>query len=330
MIDTPTVFILGAGASKPYMYPTGRELRKYIFTTMPNVIGDYLYEGDNPHKMNIREKHIRTARKMADIFFNSSTSSIDLFLARNPDYDHIGKLSILTSIFEAEKKSSFCEASAIPEQDWYFYLFHRMTNTLINPEDYAIFGKNNVSFITFNYDRSLEHYLFESFINSFHTTYSKRPPIIDEIMPFEIIHVYGQVAPLEWQVERGGLEYGIDYRLFAEPLADNIRVIYNRADEKQIERAGELIRNTKRIFFLGFGFAEENLKVLGLPGNLNIEHEIYGTAFGMTNKEIGKLKDEIYNGMGGNKPTVYEVIIAAKNKTKLERMHCLELLREYL
>ena len=34
MIETPTLFVLGAGASKPYGYPTGPELRSEIVPTL--------------------------------------------------------------------------------------------------------------------------------------------------------------------------------------------------------------------------------------------------------------------------------------------------------
>ena len=36
MITHPTVFILGAGASKPYGFPTGKELRVQIITEFVN------------------------------------------------------------------------------------------------------------------------------------------------------------------------------------------------------------------------------------------------------------------------------------------------------
>ena len=35
MIERKTLFVLGAGASKPYNYPTGRELKTYIVRSFP-------------------------------------------------------------------------------------------------------------------------------------------------------------------------------------------------------------------------------------------------------------------------------------------------------
>lgn len=335
MIDTPTVFILGAGASKPYGYPTGKKLREYICNTMPNVIEIYLYRGENSLNNNETNYTIKRAQKLAEVFSSSSTSSIDLFLSRNTDFEAIGKLAIIVSMFEAEAKSGFNEASENPEQDWYFYLYNRMTSTLTSPDDLDSYKRNKVTFVTFNYDRSLEHYFNESFYNSFYDSISSSPPLETDVFPFEIIHVYGQFAPLPWQVERGGHLYGIDrannaYKVLAKSLTDNIGVIYDRTDDDITDKAKNIISEAKRVFFLGFGFAEENLELLGLPGNLNLEHEIYGTAFGMTDKEIGKLKDLIFNGMGGNKPTIYKEIRQAKNNIKIEKTDCLQLIRKYL
>lgn len=335
MITTSTVFILGAGASKPYGYPTGRKLREYICNTMPSDVETYLYRGKNSLKNNETDSTIKRAEKLAEIFSLSSTSSIDLFLSRNTSFEAIGKLAIIVSMFEAEAKSGFNEASKKPEQDWYFYLYNRMTGALTSPDDLDRYKRNKVTFITFNYDRSLEHYFNESFYHSFYDSFSNRPPYITDIFPFEIIHVYGEFAPLTWQVERGGYKYGLnraenDNKVLAEGLTDNIRVIYDRTDDDITDNAKKIISKAKRVFFLGFGFAEENLKVLGLPGNLSFGQEIYGTAFGMTDKEIGELKDLIYNGMGGNRSTIYEEIRQAKENIKIEKKDCLNLIREYL
>ena len=42
MIETPTVLILGAGASKPYGYPIGSELKSRIISSLKGMV-----EADN-------------------------------------------------------------------------------------------------------------------------------------------------------------------------------------------------------------------------------------------------------------------------------------------
>lgn len=332
MIDQDTVFILGAGASKNYGYPTGLELRRLISEKFPKIVGAYLYVGQDNQKMAKSSLTLKRARELAIVFSKSATQSIDLFLARNPEYEDIGKMSIIVSIFEAEFGSGFNESSISPERDWYFYLFNRLTDELTKPDDFKRYADNKVKFITFNYDRSLEHYLYDSFYHSYYSKMFEQPAKHEDVMPFEIIHIYGKVAPLPWQDNKNGLGYGLnrkdkEHRLVVEELTENIRVIYSRVDDS-IERAKEIIKNTNRLFFVGFGFAKENLEVLGLPANMNVEQEIYGTALGMTDREIDKLKKLIYYRISGNRPTINMDI--QMDKIKIEKMDCRQLIREYL
>ncbi len=328
MIETETLFILGAGASTPYGYPTGKELRKYICKQLPSSIGNYIRHGDHPQIQVGKEKLMEELDVFTDVFFKSSTFSIDLFLARNPSYEHIGKISIIASILEKEKQSGFREDSIFPDRDWYSYLYHRMTQTLTDPEYFQQYEKNKVSFITFNYDRSLEHFLYESLINSFKDKIGNRPLSKNDILPFEVVHVYGKIAPLHWQSDNH-LEYGCDLKIDAEQYTDNIGVIYSRADEKAILKAVNLIKKAERIFFLGFGFADENLGVLDLPSILDMEKKLYGTAIGMTEREKRRIENLIRKGMVGDKPGLGDTRLA-RAKVKIENMDCLKLLQEYL
>ncbi|MCJ7813396.1 hypothetical protein MUP95_08810 [bacterium] len=130
MIETPTVFILGAGSSKPYGYPTGSDLRKKIcnkdaflseFNNIINQRGSAYYN---------REKLRIDAENLQERFLKSSTQSIDLFLSRNENLKEIGKIAITTMVLRCELGSKFREDIEKPDQDWYSYLFHRMTSKI--------------------------------------------------------------------------------------------------------------------------------------------------------------------------------------------------------
>ena len=97
----------------------------------------------------------------ASRFRKSSNKSIDLFLARNPSLVTVGKLAISLEILKSEIASKFREEIDNPALDWYSYLFDRFTDTFLDKDKFTI-SDNKVSFITFNYDRSLEHFLIES------------------------------------------------------------------------------------------------------------------------------------------------------------------------
>lgn len=166
MITTDTVFILGAGASNLYGYPTGEELREVILNKFcsSGEIKNILYNS----KIIMDFMDLDEFRAA---FFKSSTPSIDLFLARNNQFSELGKIAIVSSILDAENNSIFREDihKNRRNQDWYKYLFSRMVESLIKPNSYRDFGDNQVTFITFNYDRSLEHYLHESLSHLFYS-----------------------------------------------------------------------------------------------------------------------------------------------------------------
>jgi hypothetical protein len=109
MIKEKTVFILGAGDSCPYGYPDGRGLRQKICSKFVNDSTEYFNaqgEREGQHFAAI-EKH--EVEQFAETFHKSSTRSIDLFLARNPEFKLMGKWAIIFRILTAEQTSQFRE-----------------------------------------------------------------------------------------------------------------------------------------------------------------------------------------------------------------------------
>lgn len=309
MINDDILFILGAGASKPYGYPTGEELRVDICKNFANRIFNYYrpkISFDNAE--SIRDESL----KFTKIFSNSSTLSIDLFLARNSIYSDIGKKAICFSILEAEKNSKFRENMKEKNQDWYSYLFKIMTNNLSSPDSYQSFGENKVAFITFNYDRSLEYFFYESLSNSF--SLAPHDVIVKELEKIRIYHVYGIIDKLTWQ--GGSTPYRGPYKNdYINKLKDNIKIIYEKNNSNITELKTEIIR-AKIIFSLGFAYAPENLNLLDIPRFFTDEKQVYGTAFCFTKNEILKIKDKL----------------SRHNRIKaiIEDLDCINLLRNYL
>ena len=324
MIDEPTLFILGAGASVPYGYPTGAQLRR-------NIIENYLYSfkkilGNSGYGEDAMTPQLRKALCFLDKFEQSGVISIDKFLSINPKHSYYGRLAIATIINDAENLSKFDEKMA-PEnakQDWYKLLFNRMITACNKADDYSKFKENKVTFITFNYDRSLEHYLFRCFSNTFCEKRSNfegflNPNNFREIIPFRFLHVYGQVDQIECL---GGTPYGstVDF-IGLESQATNIRVIGERADEV-MGCIDELIVSAKRIFFLGFGFAEENIEALGLSSLIDENTMIYASTYGMTKRENDAV-NSMFVATFSNKKCAVE-------NPKLLSVNSYDLLREYL
>ena len=148
MISEPTVFVLGAGASCPYGYPSGKELREDIISSFCAQYERYIEAHPNLKPYLAMESN--KAKEFTDKFNKSSTKSIDLFLARNPEFEDIGKKAIALRILAAEYVSKFRECIENREFDWYLYIFDRLTGDIVKKNDYIRLNENSVSFITFN------------------------------------------------------------------------------------------------------------------------------------------------------------------------------------
>ena len=308
MISNSAVLIVGAGASKPYGYPTALELRESLIKDLIPLLS----------KMGGNEKNISPRLlKLIEAFNKSSTSSIDLFLTRNKGFMELGKAAITFLLANYEIGSKFREEIVDRKYDWYFELYNTLTKSIINPEDISKFTQNHISIITFNYDRSLEHFIYESLVNSFRT---KVKEINELMLSFNIVHVYGKLAPLPWENPEG-IEYGNNVlKEYFFDFSKNIQIIYDERKTKP-EETMELISNATNIFFLGFGYSEENLEAIGFDKLFLKPHQqIYGTAYHLTESEVRKNVKLLRS-----KNTHMD-----SNKFKLEDCDCRMLLRNYL
>lgn len=135
------------------------------------------------------------------------SSSIDGYLNRHQDQELVqqcGKLAIAQVILESENgcdmyvdlsaphKLSFRDAAKV-RQSWFQQLWSILEAGIIRSKNLeSIFDKLNV--ITFNYDRTLEHFLFMGMQQAYHLPEKDAAAIINAKL--DIDHVYGQVANL--------------------------------------------------------------------------------------------------------------------------------------
>ncbi len=141
MIEKQTVLVLGAGASQPYGFPTGGELRQLIC------------DDSSWHDAALRD-HISAQfiNRFVMRFRDAPQSTVDRFLAHHTDFVNVGKLAIASILIAREAASNLS-----PQKDnWYGYLWSRLET------DWDDFSKNKLKIITFNYDRSLEQFLLQS------------------------------------------------------------------------------------------------------------------------------------------------------------------------
>lgn len=299
MITEPTVFILGAGASNPYGYPTAKELKHHIC-----------------HEFDITGRG-RLMKTLVEQFNNSPTESIDLYLSRNPQFHKEGKRIIVETIAEYEKNSPVMPA--FPDKDWYSYIFNEMTSEIANRSQLDLFCENKISFITFNYDRSLEEFFNSSLRSTFVGLEEK---VIARLLSHvRIHHMYGQYQPASWQQGSNYREYDIygnwDF------MAANVCTIGEEREalKDQMAMALKWLNEAEQFFFLGFGYGPENLKMLNLSAVLNESHRVYGTALNLLDQEIEKIKQRLVS---------FEEIPEMCPDMCIANMDCRKLLRTYL
>jgi len=201
MITEPTVFVLGAGASRPYRYPTGAELRDEI---LKNFRGEFSVGfSDQNAFIDKWEVPVDVAQEEAAKFvkrFDKSNMSIDIFLTRhqgNVWISRMGKLTIILRILAAER-SHEKNGAEDEQRAWYKFLLEKLLDGLNDKDDFIKrFSNNRVTIVTFNYDRSLDYVLFDSVFNGFEAVTSDE--VAEQMRHIPIVHMHGQVMYLPWQ-----------------------------------------------------------------------------------------------------------------------------------
>ena len=132
--------------------------------------------------------------------------------------------------------------------------------------------------------------------------------------------MFGQLGPLEWQTKDGQVKYRVGVNsINIDDLCNNIKIVYDKGENPKLKEAQELISKADRVFFLGFGYAEENLDALGFPDTFVSSQHVFGTALGFTEREITGITS-LFLGKA-NKSSA---------KVIIDDLDCLAFLRTYL
>jgi hypothetical protein len=278
VIKTRTVFVLGAGASFPYGFPLGAGLRQELV--------QYFSSPETYEPWNVlTRKSAFTPEQISGFarsFSRSNMASIDAFLAKRGEFADVGKAAIATLLCAKEEEAHLFADGA--KDHWYRLLWNALMADTTQLADVA---RNSVRFVTFNYDRSLEHFLHQSIKHSWGVADVHALTILKDI---RLLHVYGSLGPYHFEQQHG-------YRTYGEPVnagglglaASSIHVIPEvRKDEAFVETR-KWFDWAERICFLGFGFDRLNMERLDLQSvqaakraSGNPLPEIFATVLGRT------------------------------------------------
>lgn len=190
MIEHPTVLVLGAGASCTYGFPLGLQLKA--------TICKILEKHNTVLRKILISKHIqdRDIGAFRNDLILSCDLSIEAFMEQHEEYIELGKYAIAATLLPLERHlflfDHWIDKWLDPnnsERHWYQLLFTKLDASQDK------FEHNQLRIVTFNYDRSLEHYLY-------HCIKAKYRGISEGYAKFllskiQVIHVYGQLGSLD-------------------------------------------------------------------------------------------------------------------------------------
>lgn len=288
MINKKTVLILGAGASVPYGFPTGTKLRQNILDLFKEEIKNDWDFRKHPRILGKYEKneiwnYIRSIQgidglsRFISALQKSKKYSVDAFLERRTEFLEIGKALISMVLISKEAEQYIDNA----ESDWYQYLLNEMEAPVHE------FLQNNITILTFNYDRSLEFYFFNSLKNSYGLSDDETVTLLQSI---PIIHLHGTLGNLPFITNASSRLYNQVRSIEAIKICSvNIKIIYeNEIELERFKFAREHMEDADIVCFLGFGYNPTNLERLGVKEVLRGK-AVYGSTYGLTGSEVKRI-----------------------------------------
>ena len=322
MFNSKTLFIFGAGASKEAGLPTGNELTATIANMLDIKFDDdlTLISGDrviyqalqrHVHEADGQGGDIYSYQQAGWLISNAmpQASSIDSFIDAHQGDEKVtlcGKLAIVRSILEAERNSSlFFDdrqrdaklSFANLQETWYERFFRLLVDGSPKGNVYNLF--DNVSFIIFNYDRAVEHFLFNAVQNYYNIEPDEAADLLNRAL--RLFHPYGFVGHLPWQTDTDSIPFGSAIQGAGLLSHAGIIMTYSERieDETAITALHRLLIDAETIVFLGFAFHNQNMMLMKSSAPNNLER-VFATAIGISSSDLDIVGQQITDVFGKN------------------------------
>ena len=272
---TQTTLILGAGASAPYKFPTGFELTQKILDL----------EGNIELLIYFSDQNTPLVRKFFQVFRMSTATSIDSFVAKNPQYTEVARTAIAMVLMEMEDHEVFFNHTI--NDHWYRYLVNKLC-----PDSWDAFDPSRLRIVTFNYDVSLEFFLATAVSHM----YGKGAnDVIEKLAKLDIVHVYGKLdrplntyGQIRTDIDPSDEKTEITKHDVKRACAGIHLMGEGREDTRHLQTIQQIIHSSDQIGILGFGFDAVNVeRIFGgiaFAGPDNGK-QMYATTKGMTEAE---------------------------------------------
>ncbi|MCE2510330.1 MAG: hypothetical protein J4G10_05065 [Alphaproteobacteria bacterium] len=290
MFDRKTVIVLGAGASAPFGFPLGAQLRVNLIAGIGQLKNrltneEFMLQPVGAHNVDIfwndpfgaLASYIKGSLGQPHLPENISQDSfmhqlydfhkyikrqtqdtLDQFIRENPSYNFIGKVllsqQVMVGMYEKDEDclclKSFAEGKINGRRIWYQQLINLIRRGAQNTEELL---NNKLDIVTFNYDHSLERALDTSLGDTeIHQGADYREVV-------NIFHVNGSPSELPKTVSDVGkfiLECAKDFHLVEEKAASHVHAAR--------ERSQRAVFDAERSYVMGFDFDPSNVSAIGL------------------------------------------------------------------
>lgn len=335
-MEGKTVFVIGAGASSEVGLPTGDKLKGEI-SQLLNISFNEFRQGFSKSGDDLIKRALLKINDQIGSFGSiysyaheaqyicknlPSSISIDNLIdinRGNKELEVCAKLAIVKAILDAEKSSllfidkySTNEIDYEPLKETWYPPFLNLITELCHKNNLES-RLSSITLIVFNYDRCLEHYLFNEVKKRYRISDKESSELVNKI---NIYHPYGSVGMLPWSSSKGSIEFGgkpsVEQLL---ELSEEIKTFTEGTDpnSSEIKAIKDNIYNADKLVFLGFSFNKLNMKLLA-PENKPAPKtpKCFSSTYGISESNTDEIKESIRLFYG--KPSVEEIQIKMLNK----------------
>lgn len=213
-----------------------------------------------------------------DELVRSAQPSVDAFLEHRADLLEVGKAAIAASLIPFETVESL--APAAENMRWYEYLWQQMNAPA------GRFADNQLTIVTFNYDRSLEFFLFHAIQKTYGLADHQ---VVALLATLPIIHVHGSLGRPRSPGQTAGMSY--ENSLTPQRIqraAAGIRVVHEATEPDDVfSEVHRALEQAEVVCLLGFAYHRANLQRLKLPRVQRVR--LIGSAYKLPNADRMRL-----------------------------------------
>ena len=343
MIRSKTVFVIGAGASRDLGFPGGPELLQNIVSAFDIHFDQFTKQPKSGDRTLLEAIKIKTGGRVgfdvpqANLLLQAGRrimrssaggDSIDNVIDQADDEPLVaeaGKLAIALQILRAEAASKLASAKAKDSfslddfSDTWLYGFVRLIRVDTRKSKLETMFEN-VSVITFNYDRTLEYFLPLALRQVYDLTPAEAARYAGQLPVF---HPYGMVGkPVGEAGLPGSVPFGSIHVDDIPTIADSLVTFGERVEQnEEVLTLKSHVAQARHVVFLGFGFHRQNMALITPDDNVQ-QKRLFGTTLGLS----GPARQEVTRMVTG-------IAVAGgkflPDEISLPNSSCTELLSDY-